>query len=353
MNQFCDNCGSPLDTDSRFCTNCGKTIEDTPPVAPAPAPVPTPVPAPVPKPVPAQPTYVNVTAPTPQKHSNLPLIIIIVILLLIILVGGGILLAVLVLDIFDGGNHKAEVPVTSETETAITLQTHAVTTAAPTTAPTTVATTTQSTTTTAPTTTTTKANSSTGREFIADSDTRYLTNADVAGMDDWTLMMAINEIYARHGRIFNDADVRTYFENLDWYEGTIAPENFSDDMLSAVELANVQLLLEKRGRLTTTPPTSAPTSSYTEANFYLFPHSSTSYMTQSEVDILNDWELMMGINEIYARNGRLFNDADVRTYFENQSWYNGYISPSDFTDDMLSDVEYYNINLMLAERQSR
>ena len=78
--------------------------------------------------------------------------------------------------------------------------------------------------------------------IFADSSERLLTDADIAGLSAWELKVARNEIYARHGRRFNSAEQQAYFDACSWYEGTIAPESFTDNMLSDTELANVQFL---------------------------------------------------------------------------------------------------------------
>lgn len=50
--------------------------------------------------------------------------------------------------------------------------------------------------------------------------------------------LAKNEIYARHGRKFKDEELQAYFNNRSWYNGTIEPEDFKDDMLNEVERQN-------------------------------------------------------------------------------------------------------------------
>ena len=40
-------------------------------------------------------------------------------------------------------------------------------------------------------------------------------------------MIARNEIYARHGRKFNDSELQAYFNSKSWYKGTVNPEDFS------------------------------------------------------------------------------------------------------------------------------
>ena len=78
--------------------------------------------------------------------------------------------------------------------------------------------------------------------IFADSSERLLTDSDIAGLSAWELKVARNEIYARHGRRFTSAELQAYFDGCDWYEGTIAPEKFTDDMLTDTELANVAFL---------------------------------------------------------------------------------------------------------------
>lgn len=70
----------------------------------------------------------------------------------------------------------------------------------------------------------------------------YLTDADLRFLEAWDLKVARNEIYARHGRIFEDPDLRTYFNMCDWYRGTIRKEDFKDSWLNNVEKANIELI---------------------------------------------------------------------------------------------------------------
>ena len=73
--------------------------------------------------------------------------------------------------------------------------------------------------------------------IIADSSTRALTAADVAGLTPEQARLARNEIFARHGLRFKDPGLQAYFGSLPWYRPT------SDSVdISAVEKANVALL---------------------------------------------------------------------------------------------------------------
>lgn len=79
---------------------------------------------------------------------------------------------------------------------------------------------------------------------------------------------------------------------------------------------------------------------------YVFPDSSSRYLSESEVSGLSKSQLMYARNEIYARHGYIFQDAGLRQYFEGKSWYSPAVSPSQFTSSMLNAVEQANIKLI-------
>ena len=53
---------------------------------------------------------------------------------------------------------------------------------------------------------------------------------------------AMYEIYARHGMLFNDSSVQSYFDGCSWYYGYIKESNFKDSYLSDIEKNNVKVL---------------------------------------------------------------------------------------------------------------
>ena len=68
--------------------------------------------------------------------------------------------------------------------------------------------------------------------------------ADLMGLTKEECRIARNELYARHGRRFKDAELQGYFDSCDWYEGTIAPEDFDDTVLNEFEIANRDLIVQ-------------------------------------------------------------------------------------------------------------
>lgn len=69
--------------------------------------------------------------------------------------------------------------------------------------------------------------------------TRLLTTNDLAGKSQWELRVMRNEIYARHGYIFKNTELRNYFEQQSWYK----PQSDDvTDLLSNIEKENATFL---------------------------------------------------------------------------------------------------------------
>lgn len=79
---------------------------------------------------------------------------------------------------------------------------------------------------------------------LPNSDTEVLSREDLRSLSQEELRIARNEIYARHGRKFQDEELQRYFESCDWYEGTYEPGDFPEDLLSQVEMDNRDLITE-------------------------------------------------------------------------------------------------------------
>ena len=85
--------------------------------------------------------------------------------------------------------------------------------------------------------------------ILPDSDTRCLTEEDVAGLSEDEIRIALNEIYARHGRIFQSEDLNAYFASRSWYEPKYSAEEFSaveSSIMKDCEIKTIDLLAEVR-----------------------------------------------------------------------------------------------------------
>ena len=85
--------------------------------------------------------------------------------------------------------------------------------------------------------------------ILPDSDTRCLTEEDVTGLSEEEIRIALNEIYARHGRIFQSEDLNVYFASRSWYEPKYSAEEFSaveSSIMNDYEKKNIEFLAEVR-----------------------------------------------------------------------------------------------------------
>ena len=69
---------------------------------------------------------------------------------------------------------------------------------------------------------------------------------------------------------------------------------------------------------------------HTNADEYVLPLSDKKPLTSEMLDNLNDNELMIARNEIYARHGRTFQNEYLQSYFNKCSWYQGTTMPEEF-----------------------
>ena len=82
--------------------------------------------------------------------------------------------------------------------------------------------------------------------IFPDSSEQGLSESDIEALSDEDLRCAINELYARHGYIFNDETLNEYYAQFDWYDPQVAADDFSMDLFNEVETENIELLQEER-----------------------------------------------------------------------------------------------------------
>ena len=58
------------------------------------------------------------------------------------------------------------------------------------------------------------------------------------------VVLARNEIFARHGRIFKSPEIAAYFNGKSWYHGSVAPEDFSYSVFNRYESANIDFIVK-------------------------------------------------------------------------------------------------------------
>lgn len=83
--------------------------------------------------------------------------------------------------------------------------------------------------------------------FFPYSHCSYLSEEDLEGLTEEEVCLARNEIYARHGRMFEMQWIREYFLNTSWYEEQYTSEEFDptiEQIFNEYEIANVKTIMD-------------------------------------------------------------------------------------------------------------
>lgn len=92
-------------------------------------------------------------------------------------------------------------------------------------------------------------NNNTGSDdyIFANSASAYLSESEVSSLSRENLNLALNEIYARRGRIFKDSSLSAYFNSKSWYEPKYTSDEFSKYVtFNKYEQANLNLIINEQ-----------------------------------------------------------------------------------------------------------
>ncbi len=153
-----------------------------------------------------------------------------------------------------------------------------------------------------------------------------LTDDLLNGLTMMELRMIRNEIWARHGRKFDSPGIRQYFEWRDWYKPL---KDQSKVKISETEQQNVNLILAREAKMRE--------------------KLSTDLLDEEALSGLFTEDLRILRNEIFARHGRVFKDAELQKYFAAQAWYQ---PNTEFKDDQLTETEVKNLAAIKSAEES-
>jgi hypothetical protein len=74
---------------------------------------------------------------------------------------------------------------------------------------------------------------------------RIVTEAELQGRSKAELRVMRNEVYARHGRVFQSPDLHDYFTRKPWYSQN---PSYSDSLLNEVDKGNIRLMQESENK---------------------------------------------------------------------------------------------------------
>lgn len=86
---------------------------------------------------------------------------------------------------------------------------------------------------------------------LPESNVRRIEESELYGLSEWECCIARNEIYARHGRIFQDEEIAAYFASMPWYSPQVEPDVFdatASERLSEIEMYNVDVIVQYEDR---------------------------------------------------------------------------------------------------------
>ena len=195
--------------------------------------------------------------------------------------------------------------------------------------------------------------------ILESSSTRLLTGRDLQSLSETELCIARNEIYARKGYLFADPELREYFYSRSWYQPTVAAAEFDFNSLTETESKNLELIqtyenmAENDVSWSYDNPYQSVYAKYSYQS-YVFPYSSYSYLSRSDLYGMSVDELCIARNEIYARHGYTFTADQLLEYFRHYSWYTPKTAPGDVNAVSLNAVETANVELLnQAENEAR
>lgn len=198
--------------------------------------------------------------------------------------------------------------------------------------------------------------------YLLPSDSQVITEVDLSKLNATELDYALQEIYARHGKVFSEKNYEKYFTAQSWYTPNPA---YSDALLSAIEKENATYIAEyismhaeasepqeEASAQDEQPQKSTVVVVHDEGYYYdhywgdntfIIPDSSVRKLTKSELSGFSSATLALIRNEIYARNGYVFQKQKYQDYFGSKLWY----SPNpNFNESWLNSVEKYNVQLI-------
>ena len=88
---------------------------------------------------------------------------------------------------------------------------------------------------------------------------------------------------------------------------------------------------------------------HASANGHFLENSDTMNLTVDDIKHLTRYEMRLAMYEIFARHGKIFSDQAVNGYFGRYTWY----QPNEsFDESTLSEVEEYNLNLLVEYQKA-
>ncbi len=176
-----------------------------------------------------------------------------------------------------------------------------------------------------------------------DSAQRAIKAEDLQDKSAESIGIARNEIYARHGKEFQNPTYSEYFKNQDWYRPN---PNFKESELNPMEKRNVAFLhvVELDYDLNNQRSPYKPQADVQEnLPGLVIPDVSTRQLETEEVKSMSPEQLRTAQNDVYAEHGYPFQKQDTVNHYSQLGWYQA--NPN-YSDKDLSWMEERNLEMM-------
>lgn len=136
--------------------------------------------------------------------------------------------------------------------------------------------------------------------------------------------------------------------------GNNGVKNPISDLFSNSGNEQKTVIIEKEKESTKSDSSSSNSSN--SSSDYLCPESNVRVLSDSELNAMSTHDLFIARNEIYARHGRGFKNAELINYFNGKSWYHKVYEPAEFDSHIygtMSQIEKTNGENMLKIEKAR
>jgi hypothetical protein len=166
--------------------------------------------------------------------------------------------------------------------------------------------------------------------------TAALKPADIANvpLEDLKLMRGI--VFGRHGRVFKDAEIKTYLEAQGWFK---ANPDFNNSMLNATERTNLDLIrVAEASKHATVQPG--------DMRYW-----TTRALIPKKLGVHSGAEWRVLRAEVEAIHGKRFGEPWLQQYFDERYWYK---ASENYDAKKLSALEQKNLaTIAAAQKKSR
>lgn len=167
----------------------------------------------------------------------------------------------------------------------------------------------------------------------------FVNNTKVAAVYFLTFMISLCVLYYFIGTLLGLIKHRNSKEDIEITTTEKYTDETSESTNISEEVGDYNVGLEDTD--ITDNSTGANEDNDTKNNDWIFPESDTRYLTQDDVEGLDMNQIRYGLNEIYARHGRTFNNQELQEYFDSKLWYSPLYTPDEFSQIESSTFNEY------------